>query len=238
MERQKYVVIMAAGSGTRMGEKIPKQFLELGGKAILRRTIEVFLAADPQVKVIVVLPPDHIPYWREYCYKNSFICPQVLVKGGITRFHSVKNALAKVPDGAVVAIHDGVRPLVSETLVRELFARASKDPAVIPVIPMVDTLKALSVKEWTDSDKSYIPLPDMHIDRSHVFGAQTPQVFHSELLKSAYNQPYDTSFTDDASVVENMGATPVYVPGEKFNIKITTKDDLDFAKAVLLMRAR
>ena len=105
---------MAAGSGSRMGAELPKQFLEIDGKAILQKTIEVFRDALPGIKVITVLPEAYIDYWKDYCLKRNFICPQVLVKGGITRFHSVKNALERVPEGALVAVHDGVRPLVTE----------------------------------------------------------------------------------------------------------------------------
>jgi 2-C-methyl-D-erythritol 4-phosphate cytidylyltransferase len=121
MDRKKYVVIMAGGSGSRMGADKPKQFLELNGKMILRRTIEIFLSACPGITVVTVLPEEHIGFWKEYCYNSGFTCPQILVKGGITRFHSVRNALDKMPAGALVAIHDGVRPLVSEGLIQKLF---------------------------------------------------------------------------------------------------------------------
>ena len=126
MERKKFVIIMAAGSGTRMGAGSPKQFLELGGKAILQRTIEVFQEACRDISVITVLPRDFIAYWKEYCLERNFVCPQILVPGGITRFHSVRNALDKVPDGALVAVHDGVRPLVTSSLVRTLFEAAAE----------------------------------------------------------------------------------------------------------------
>ena len=143
MERKKYVIIMAAGSGTRMGAGRPKQFLELEGKAILQKTMEVFLNACPGISVITVLPQDFIGYWREYCLENNFVCPQILVPGGITRFHSVRNALDRVPEGALVAVHDGVRPLLSEGLVRDMFEKAEEVPALIPVTPCVDTMKVL-----------------------------------------------------------------------------------------------
>jgi 2-C-methyl-D-erythritol 4-phosphate cytidylyltransferase len=143
MERKKYVVIMAAGSGSRMGSQLPKQFLKIDGKTILQRTIEAFMEAIPEVKVITVLPGDYIQYWKEYCLDNNFICPQVLVKGGITRFHSVKNALAKVPGGALVAVHDGVRPLVTAEFLRDIFHRAESENGVIPVLPCIDTMKVL-----------------------------------------------------------------------------------------------
>lgn len=228
MERRKYVIVMAAGSGTRMGASVPKQFIELEGKAILQKTIEVFLEACPEVKVITVLPEEHIGYWKEYCLKRNFTCPQILVKGGITRFHSVKNALARVPEGALVAVHDGVRPLVSPALVRNMFSSAEDIPALIPVVPCVDTMKMLQ-KEGD----ALVPVPGASVDRSFLYGVQTPQVFHSEILKSAYSLPYETSFTDDGSVVEKYGKNLSYTMGERFNIKITTQDDLLLAKAII-----
>ena len=167
-------------------------------------------------------------YWRSYCLERNFTCPQVLVKGGITRFHSVKNALEKVPEGAVVAVHDGVRPLVTAELVRDMFEKAETEHAVIPVIPCIDTIKVLEKK-----GEFLVPIPGASVDRSVLFGAQTPQVFHSELLKDAYSQAYDTSFTDDASVVEKYGKSLSYIIGERLNIKITTQDDLILARAIL-----
>lgn len=231
MERKKFVVIMAAGSGTRMGAQMPKQFLELDGKAILQRTIEVFIEACPGISVITVLPQDHIAYWREYCLDRNFICPQILVHGGITRFHSVRNALEKVPEGALVAVHDGVRPLISPGLVREMFSKAEDVPALIPVVPCVDTMKMLEMK-----DGELVSIPGAVADRSVLFGAQTPQIFHSEVLKDAYSMAYDTSFTDDASVLEKYGKSLSYHIGERLNIKITTQDDLLLARAVLSLR--
>lgn len=228
MGRKKYLIVMAAGSGTRMGVDMPKQFIELEGKAILRRTIEVFQEACPDINVVTVLPEAHISYWRNYCLENNFVCPQVIVKGGITRFHSVKNALAKVPEGAVVAVHDGVRPLVSAALIKRMFDMCETVEALIPVIPCVDTMKVLEKKGG-----ELVSVPGATIDRSVLFGAQTPQVFHSEILKEAYTLPYDTAFTDDASVVEKNGKNLSYTMGERFNIKITTQDDLILAKAII-----
>ena len=236
MGRKKYVVIMAAGSGTRMGAQLPKQFLELDGKVILRRTIEVFQEACPDVSVIIVLPKQYLDYWKDYCYKNNFICPQVLVPGGITRFHSVKNALKKVPAGALVAIHDGVRPLVSVKMVRDMFEKAENTPALIPVIPCVDTMKVLEKKVWSDGSETLSAIDGQTVDRSVLYGAQTPQIFHSELLKDAYNQAFDTAFTDDASVVERHGKSLSFVIGERLNMKITTIEDLTLAEAVLKIR--
>jgi len=227
---------MAAGSGTRMGAKMPKQFLELDGKAILRKTMEVFLEACPDISVVTVLPGQYMDYWRDYCYRNNFICPQILVKGGITRFHSVRNALDKVPEGAVVAVHDGVRPLVTVEMVRDMFDKAESTPALIPVIPCVDTMKVLQKKVWDDGSETLAAVVGQSVDRSVLYGAQTPQIFHSELLKAAYGQAFDTAFTDDASVVEKYGKSLSYVMGERLNIKITTGEDLVLAEAVLKVR--
>ena len=232
MSRTKYAIIMAAGSGTRMGAEMPKQFIELEGKAILHRTIEVFLNACPGVNIITVLPESHMDYWRQYCLDRNFICPQVLVKGGITRFHSVRNALDKVPAGAVVAVHDAVRPLVTEAFVKDMFAKAETVPALIPVLPCVDTMKVLEKKN-VHGVEELVTIPGQTVDRSILYAAQTPQIFHSEILKDAYGQAFDTAFTDDASVVLKNGKNLSYLIGERFNIKLTTQDDLVLAKAIL-----
>ncbi len=224
---------MAAGSGTRMGGSLPKQFLEIGGKAILQKTIEVFLEACPGISVVTVLNSDYIQYWRDYCLKHNFTCPQTIVAGGFTRFHSVRNALEKIPEGAVVAVHDGVRPLVTASLVREMFENVAEIPALIPVVPCVDTLKVLQ----KDGDELRT-VEGAVADRSVLYAAQTPQIFHSELLKSAYSMAYDTMFTDDASVVQKYGKSLSYTMGERLNIKITTQEDLLLARAVMSLRVK
>lgn len=229
MERKRYVVIMAAGSGTRMGAQLPKQFLELDGKAILQKTMEVFLDACPGISVICVLPDDFVQYWKDYCLEHNFICPQILVKGGITRFHSVRNALERVPEGALVAVHDGVRPLITPEKIRELFDLAEDCPGVIPVVPCVDTMKALQASA---QEGLWEEIPGQAVDRNILFGAQTPQIFQSEIIKAAYGMAYDTSFTDDASVVSRYGKSLSYAMGERLNIKITTPEDLILARAV------
>lgn len=226
--RKRYVIVMAAGSGTRMGADMPKQFMELNGKAVLQMTIEAFLKASPDINVVTVLPEGHMDYWRDYCLKRNFICPQILVKGGITRFHSVRNALSRIPDGALVAVHDGVRPLVTPALVKTMLQKAEEVPALIPVTPCVDTMRILDMKDGN--------LEDAHgekADRSRLFGVQTPQIFHSEILKAAYSMAYDTSFTDDASVVAAYGKPLSYIMGERFNIKLTTRDDIILARAIM-----
>ena len=236
MSRKRYVIIMAAGSGTRMGADKPKQFLELDGKAILQKTIEVFLAACPGITVVTVLPEAFIGYWKDYCYRRNFTCPQILVKGGITRFHSVRNALERIPERAIVGVHDGVRPLITQKLVSQMYEQAETQSALIPVVPCVDTMKMLSKCKHASGEEYLETIPGAVVDRSLLYGAQTPQIFHSEILKEAYSLPYDTAFTDDASVVEKYGKSLSYTMGERLNIKITTQDDLVLAKAIMSMR--
>ena len=229
----KLLIAMAAGSGTRMGSATPKQFLDLGGKPVLRRTIETFVSAIPDIKVITVLPKEHISFWKEYCLSSEFTCPQLLVSGGITRFHSVRNALERVPDGAIVAIHDGVRPLVSTGLIREMFSKmeGGRIHALIPVVPSVDTLKVLDTVQ-SDLGEKILKDSGEGIDRSRVFGAQTPQMFLSEDIKDAYSQAFDTSFTDDASVVAKKGIPLSFCAGERYNFKLTSPEDLSLARMI------
>lgn len=236
MDRKRYVIIMAAGHGTRMGSSIPKQFLELQGKPILQMTIEKFVMACPNIKVITVLPKEYLKGWKDFCAESNFFYPQILVEGGITRFHSVRNALSKVPDGAVVAIHDGVRPLISEGLIAGMFGQMSSCRALVPVLPSVDTLKAVRKAKDASGKERLETIPGVRIDRSEVYRAQTPQIFFSEDIKAAYAQAFDTAFTDDASVAERKGIPLSYAEGERYNIKITTQEDLDFAKAILAIK--
>jgi len=226
--------MMAAGSGSRMGSSTPKQFLDLGGKPILRRSIETFLSAIPDIRVITVLPKDHIAYWKEYCLSADFTCPQLLVPGGFTRFHSVKNALERVPDGAIVAIHDGVRPLLSANMIKSMFDRMSTGNcrALIPVLPSIDTLKLLD-KKIDASGKETLVSSGSEIDRSRVYCAQTPQMFLSKDIKAAYSQAFDTSFTDDASVAERKGIPLSFHEGERYNFKITSPEDLELARMII-----
>lgn len=229
MERKIYMVVMAGGSGSRMGAEIPKQFLPLGGVPILRRTIDRLLRACPEAKIVTVLPKDSMEYWKNYCRESFPHCPQILVEGGITRFHSVRNALSKIPDGALVAVHDGVRPLFSVDLIRAMLLKMESVRALVPVVPMVDTLKVLSRGE----DGELRIIEGVEADRSSIFGAQTPQMFLSEDIKAAYSQAYDVTFTDDASVAARKGIPLSFVAGERYNIKITTPQDLCLAEAIL-----
>lgn len=228
-KKPKYLVVVAGGSGTRMGSATPKQFLLLGGRPILLRTLERFVEAVPDIRIITVLPKDHIEHWKELCIRYSFTVPQRLVAGGITRFHSVKNALSEVPAGALVAVHDGVRPLITTHLIREMFDRMSAVRALIPVTPVTDTLKLLEKAEDGTLKTKDGPSPD----RAFLYGAQTPQIFHSEDLLAAYAQAFDTAFTDDASVVAKAGVPLSWTEGERFNLKITRPEDLVLAEAIL-----
>ena len=225
MGRKKYVIFTAAGSGTRMKAQEPKQFLLLKGRPVLMWSILAFVKACPDVNVVTVLPAAHMARWEELCIKHGLEIPQHIVKGGITRFHSVRNALKVIPDGAVVAIHDGVRPLISQELIRTMFERMESCRALIPVLPVTDTLKSL-VK---DASGSIVPTGEPDPDRSRVYGAQTPQIFLSEEIKAAYGLPFDTSYTDDASVAAKYGIPLSYIEGERNNIKLTTPEDLSVA---------
>lgn len=230
MPRSRYLIVTAGGTGSRMGAPVPKQFIMLSGRPVLQITIERFVSAVPDIKVITVLPEDYIPVWKQTCYDRNFAVPQSIVHGGFTRFHSVRNALEKVPDGSLVAIHDGVRPFISRGRILSLFDLAEEFSAVVPVVPCVDTLRPMARVQ----DRNVLKrTDDAPVDRSRVFAVQTPQIFHSEIIRSAYAQPYDTSFTDDASVAEKAGVDVVYTDGDRFNIKLTTPDDLLLAEALL-----
>lgn len=220
MNRKVYAVFVAGGSGSRMGGEVPKQFLEVKGKTLLQHTMEKFIEAIPDVRLVTVLPKSHFDDWKTICVNSALDVPQILVEGGITRFHSVRNALGKVPDGAYVIVHDGVRPFVSIELIRSMLAEMEHCHALIPVVPVTDTLRS--------KDPEY---PDP--DRSKCVAVQTPQIFRSEELKAAYSQAYDPLFTDDASVAARAGIPVSLFPGEKYNIKITTPEDLVIAKFLL-----
>lgn len=233
MKRKIFGIFVAGGKGVRMGVPVPKQFLELKGIPVLARTISVFKEACPEINVVVVLPEEEIPTWKQLCLKHSIDYPQRLVVGGISRFHSVRNALAVVPDGAVVLIHDGVRPLISADKIKEMLALMGDGRrAVVPVVPATDTLKSL----FRGKGGLIESTGEVDPDRNRVFCAQTPQIFLSEDIKSAYELGYDLSFTDDASVAARKKIPLTYVDGERLNIKITTKEDLELTEAILSLR--
>ena len=218
-----YVIIVAGGKGLRMGSDIPKQFLPIGGKPVLMRTLERFREYSADLQIILVLPETQQAYWQELCEKYDFKVKYQLANGGQTRFHSVQNGLALVPDDAegVVGVHDGVRPFPSIEVIKNCYETARTAKAVIPVIPVVETVRHL------EGDSSVtVPRGDYRL-------VQTPQTFDIQLLKAANRQPYNDGFTDDASVVESYGHAITLVEGNRENIKITTPYDLKIAEVLI-----
>lgn len=217
---KRFVIIVAGGSGQRMESSVPKQFLSIQGEVILMKSIKAFHIFDPTLKIILALPENHILYWTGLCKKHHFLISHEVVIGGDTRYHSVKNALEKVDHEGVVAIHDGVRPLVSQTTIQQVFEIASINRNAVPYIDLVDSIR------FVDIDVNY------PVDRNKYKLIQTPQAFDCALIKKAYNQSWDESFTDDASVVEKLGTKINLVPGNKENIKITSQFDLRIADSL------
>lgn len=215
------VIIVAGGKGLRMGSDLPKQFIPVAGKPVLMRTIEAFHSYDSNIDIILVLPYSHHVYWKELCANYHFGIPHTIAMGGETRFHSVKNGLGLI-NGGIVAIQDGVRPFASKEMIARCFDAAKRYHAVIPVIDSTDSLR-----EMIDGTKSRI------IDRSGIRLVQTPQVFHTDILKKAYETEFKDTFTDDASVVEAMGIDVHLVKGEVTNIKITTPLDLKIGELIV-----
>ncbi|MFZ4724217.1 MAG: 2-C-methyl-D-erythritol 4-phosphate cytidylyltransferase [Paludibacter sp.] len=221
MNKEKIAIIVAGGKGERMQTEIPKQFIEIKGKPILMHTIDVFRKYNSDIQLIVVLPITQIEFWKDLCFKHCFTVKHQIIGGGTTRFHSVKNGLDTVKIPSLIAVHDGVRPLVSTDTIARCFEEAEKNGAAIPVIDLVD-----SIRQLTNSGSQ-------SVDRNSFKLVQTPQVFDGELLKKAYQQEYSTFFTDDASVVENLGANIKLVDGNRENIKITNGFDLIQAETYL-----
>lgn len=218
-----YIIIVAGGKGLRMGSDIPKQFLPIGGKPVLMRTLERFRQYSTTLQIILVLPKAQQDYWQKLCKEYAFDIDYQLADGGETRFHSVQNGLAKIPDNAqgVVGVHDGVRPFPSIDVIRNCYETAREKKAVIPVIPVVETVRHLK------GDTSVtVPRNDYRL-------VQTPQTFDIQLLKEANRQPYNDGFTDDASVVEAFGFDITLVEGNRENIKITTPYDLKIAEVLI-----
>ena len=217
-----YVIIVAGGKGLRMGTDIPKQFLPIGGKPVLMRTLERFREYSADLNIILVLPKAQQAYWQELCKEYDFNVEYLLADGGETRFHSVQHGLALIPDDAegVVGVHDGVRPFPSIEVIRRCYEEAREKGAVIPVIPVVETIR--HIKDGTS----------MTVPRDEYRLVQTPQTFNIQLLKAANRQPYNDNFTDDASVVETYGHPITLVDGNRENIKITTPYDLKIAESL------
>lgn len=216
-----FAVIVAGGSGKRMGAEIPKQFLELAGKPVLMHTIERFKSFSSTIEIITVLPENQLRYWIELQKKYFFTLPHTLVKGGSARFFSVRNGLNFVNIPGLVAIHDGVRPLVSIDTIKRCFDTAEKLGNAIPAISPADSLRILT-------DQGSMP-----VNRLNVKQIQTPQVFNAALIKKAYLQDYSPEFTDDATVLEKSGEKINLVEGNRENIKITNPEDLLISTALL-----
>ena len=222
-DTQNYAIIVAGGTGTRMQNAIPKQFLFLNGKAVLMHTIEAFWQSSFKPLIIVVLPYNYHEYWNTLCLKNNFNIPHLLITGGSTRFHSVQNALATIPETnrSLIAVQDAVRPLTSKQIIEDSYQIAAKLGNAITAVKSRDSVRSLS----NGSSKS--------ISRENVFLVQTPQTFQLSQIKKAYEQQPEPDFTDDATVVEKAGFQINIVEGSYTNIKITYPEDLCIAEAII-----
>lgn len=221
MNKERYAIIVAGGRGLRMGGELPKQFLPLSGKPVLMRTLELF---EGEVsRIILVLPEDHIPFWKELCQRYHFTLPHTVALGGETRFHSVRSGLSHLPQAGLVAVHDGVRPLASRALIRRSFEEAERSGAALPACPVTDSLRLHQEEGKSEA-----------VDRSRYMAVQTPQTFDLGRLQQAYEQAYSPLFTDDASVYEaaSLGSITL-IDGEETNIKLTTPRDLLLAELLL-----
>ncbi len=222
MSANRIALIVAGGSGSRMGAEVPKQFLLIQGKPILMHTLNVFASIPTVNEIVLVLPETQIEHWKSLCIKHHFAVNHLVTKGGETRYQSVKNGLTKINNpNALVAIHDGVRPLVSEEVIENCFMAAEKFGNAIPVVKPVESVRI------QERDNSFIA------DRDKVLLVQTPQIFKFSIIKKGYETPYQPSFTDDASVVEFMGEKIHLVEGNRENIKITTPLDLKIAETLM-----
>lgn len=224
-----YVIIVAGGSGRRMGGDVPKQFLPVGGRPVLMRTIELFARYDARLRIILVLPRAQREYWLDLCARHKFAVGHTLVDGGATRYESSQRGLAAIPRGSrgLVAIHDGVRPFVSVDVVARCFEAARRHGAAIPVLPLTDSLRHVG----PGGDSRSVARADYRV-------VQTPQVFDIAVAAGAFGGGCLDTFTDDASVVEASGHAVAMVDGNRENIKITTPFDLAVAEALLRGKAR
>ena len=215
------VIIVAGGSGRRMGGALPKQFMMLEQQPILARSINRIHEALPKAEIVVVLPAEHVELWRNMAARFDVARHKIAI-GGKERFHSVKSGLAALSEGVrTIAVHDSVRPLASKKLIIRLVLATEKHDAVIPVVAPADSYRSV------EGDDSKI------IDRSTLRMVQTPQLFRAEALRKAYEQEFSESFTDDASVVEAAGYKVTLEEGERENFKITTPLDITLARAII-----
>ncbi|MCE2997148.1 MAG: 2-C-methyl-D-erythritol 4-phosphate cytidylyltransferase [Cyclobacteriaceae bacterium] len=221
VNKSEYVLIVAGGKGTRIKSVLPKQFLELNGKPILLHTLEAFYRYSEKIKVVLVLPEDDFGIWKSICEKYDFTKPVLLQKGGDSRFQSVKNGLSILEGEGLVAIHDGVRPLVSSDIIGASFRLAAVHQSAVAAVRLKESIR------MTDQDNTKA------MDRSKFRLIQTPQTFDLQLIKKAYEIKEDASLTDDASVAERAGHIISLFEGSYENIKITTPEDLIVAKALM-----
>jgi 2-C-methyl-D-erythritol 4-phosphate cytidylyltransferase len=217
----KHVIIVAGGAGKRMNSEIPKQFLIVAGKPILIHTFESFIKYSKDIKLTLVLPEPFIDFWKSMCKRFSFEAKHTIVEGGNTRFDSVRNGLKGIQDNSLVAIHDGVRPLVSKETLSRVFKKASETGNAIPVVKISESLRKINGED------------SFFVNRREFRLVQTPQCFHAELIKQAYQQDFKEEFTDDATVVEALGTKINLVEGNTENIKITRPGDIKIATAFL-----
>ena len=218
---RKTLIIVAGGRGERMGSDLPKQFLPLAGQPILMHTMDLFHRYDNKMSIILGLPDRFRDYWEDICSTAGFAIPHIITPGGQTRFHTVKEALERTDEPSLIAIHDSVRPLVSKDTIDSCFDQAVRTGAAIPCIDISESLREIR------HDRS------ISVDRSSYRLVQTPQVFRPDILIKSYQQDYDVSFTDDASVVEKAGYQVSIVNGNDENIKITTPGDITYAESIL-----
>lgn len=218
---KEYALIVAGGKGTRIKSVLPKQFIELRGKPILLHTIEAFLKYSSTVSIVLVLPKEDFKTWEAICKKFDFNKSIILEKGGETRFQSVKNGLEKIQGEGLVAIHDGVRPLVSADLIGASFRLAAVHGSAVATVRLKESIR------MTDQDSTKA------VDRSRFRTIQTPQTFDLKLIKNAYQLKEDPSLTDDASVAEKSGHVISLFEGSYENIKITTAEDLVVAEVLM-----
>ncbi|GHE75217.1 2-C-methyl-D-erythritol 4-phosphate cytidylyltransferase [Roseivirga thermotolerans] len=217
---QKFAVIVAGGSGKRMGAELPKQFIALQGLPILMHTLKAFHFDD--IKILLVLPDHQTDHWNQLVATHRFDVPHQLVKGGKERFHSVQNGLNTIAESdGLVAIHDGVRPLVDRNIIRKSYEIAYAKGSAVASIPLKDSIRSVDHSGNQQEDRNQFRL------------IQTPQTFQLRLIKKAFEQPYNTSFTDDASVLEAAGHAVHLIEGNYKNIKITTPEDLLIAQSFL-----
>ncbi|MEO1054861.1 MAG: 2-C-methyl-D-erythritol 4-phosphate cytidylyltransferase [Bacteroidota bacterium] len=221
MSRKEYAIIVAGGKGTRMESDIPKQFITLGGKPILMHTINAFVNYSDKISIILVLPSDDIATWNQLCAKYNFDVPITIQTGGDSRFQSVKRGLEIIDGDGLVAIHDGVRPLVSTEIIGASFNLAAIHKSAVAAVRLKESIRI------TDKDTTKA------MDRAKFRLIQTPQTFEVDLIKDAYNTKEEDFLTDDASVAERSGHKISLFEGSYENIKITTPEDLKVAEALM-----